>query len=119
MPADPNAPRPADGVHTRGLWRQLQHAQQHVGGVAATNVSVGSTTSITATAPAGSAGAVDVVVTVSGQSGRLPGGFTYVAQLTLTTYYGGGQPDWSLFYGAMVPNGGAAQDPLGQKGTVT
>ena len=54
------------------------------GGAAATNVVVVSSTSITATTPAGSAGAVTVSVTVSGLSGSLAGGFTYVATPTVT-----------------------------------
>ena len=37
-------------------------------------------TQITATTPAGSAGAVTVTVTVSGQSGSLANGFTYVVR---------------------------------------
>ena len=41
------------------------------GGAAATNVVVVNSTTITATTPAGSAGAVTVTVTVSGQSGSL------------------------------------------------
>ena len=48
------------------------------GAAAATNVAVVSATQITATTPAGSAGAVTVTVTVSGQSGSLATGFTYV-----------------------------------------
>jgi hypothetical protein len=45
---------------------------------AATNVSVVSSTAITATTPAHAAGTVDVVVTTpGGQSGRLTGGYTY------------------------------------------
>ncbi len=48
------------------------------GGVAATNVVVPSSTSITATTPAHAAGAVDVVVTnPDTKSGTLAGGFTY------------------------------------------
>ena len=47
------------------------------GGAAATNVVVASSTSITATTPAGSAGAVTVAVTVGVQSGSLASGFTY------------------------------------------
>ena len=47
------------------------------GGTAATNVSVVNSTTITATTPAGSAGAVTVTVTVNGQSGSLANGFTY------------------------------------------
>jgi len=48
------------------------------GGTAATNVAVVNTTIITAATPAGSAGAVTVTVTVSGQSGNLTSGFTYI-----------------------------------------
>ena len=48
------------------------------GGTAATNVVVVNSTTITATTPAGSAGAVTVTVTnSSGQSGSLASGFTY------------------------------------------
>ena len=51
------------------------------GGTAATNVVVVNSTTITATTPAGSAGAVTVTVTkVGGQSGSLTNGFTYVAR---------------------------------------
>ena len=55
------------------------------GGTAATNVVVVSGTSITATTPAGTAGPVTVTVTVSGQSGSLASGFTYVATPTVTS----------------------------------
>lgn len=49
-----------------------------VGGVAATSVTVNSSTSITFTTPAGSAGAKDVVVTnLDGGTATLVGGFTY------------------------------------------
>ncbi len=54
------------------------------GSAAATNVVVVSSTSITATTPAGAAGAVTVTVTVSGQSGSLASGFTYVGPPTVT-----------------------------------
>ena len=47
------------------------------GSTAASNVVVVSGTQITATTPAGSAGAVTVTVTVNGQSGSLANGFTY------------------------------------------
>ena len=51
-----------------------------IGGNASTGVSVVNATSITATTPAGTAGARDVVVTnPDAQSGTLPGGFTYEA----------------------------------------
>jgi hypothetical protein len=55
------------------------------GAAAATNVAVVSGTEITATTPAGSAGAVTVTVTNPGaQSGSLAGGFTYVVETTAT-----------------------------------
>jgi Legume lectin domain/IPT/TIG domain/Chitobiase/beta-hexosaminidase C-terminal domain/Abnormal spindle-like microcephaly-assoc'd, ASPM-SPD-2-Hydin len=55
------------------------------GGTAATNVVVVSGTQITATSPAGSAGAVTVTVTDSGgQSGSVAGAFTYIAVPALT-----------------------------------
>src|SRR4029077_7860058 len=47
------------------------------GGIAATNVTVGSSTAITATTPAPAAGVVNVVVTDSNGSGTLTNGFTY------------------------------------------
>jgi len=50
-----------------------------IGGTAATGVTTMSATSITATTPAGTAGARDVVVTTMGGSVTLGGGFTYVA----------------------------------------
>ena len=55
------------------------------GGTAATNVVVVNSTTITATTPAGSAGAVTVTVTVSGQSGSLTNGFTYVVGPTVSS----------------------------------
>ena len=55
------------------------------GGTAATNVVVVNSTTITATTPAGSAGAVTVTVTVNGQSGSLTNGFTYVVPPTVSS----------------------------------
>ena len=55
------------------------------GGTPATNVVVANSTTITATTPAGSAGAVTVTVTVSGQSGSLTSGFTYVVIPTVSS----------------------------------
>ena len=53
-------------------------ATVQLGGAAATNVVVASSSSITATAPAHTAGSVDVAVTNSdGQSATLPGSYTY------------------------------------------
>ena len=49
------------------------------GGTAASNVTVASSTSITATTPAHAAGAVNVVVSDSNGSGTLTNGFTYTA----------------------------------------
>lgn len=50
-----------------------------IGGAQATNVSVVSPTSLTATTAQRGAGNVEVTVTVNGRSGSLPGAFTYVA----------------------------------------
>jgi hypothetical protein len=55
------------------------------GSTAATNVAVVNATTIKATTPPGSAGAVTVTVTVSGQSGSLAGGFTYVVTPTVSS----------------------------------
>ena len=56
------------------------------GSTAATNVVVVNSTTITATTPAGSAGAVTVTVTkVGGQSGSLTNGFTYVVTPTVSS----------------------------------
>jgi len=54
------------------------------GNAVAANVVVVSGTQITATTPAGSAGAVTVAVTVNGQTGSLSNGFTYVVPPTVT-----------------------------------
>jgi IPT/TIG domain len=53
------------------------------GGTPATNVTVVSSTSITATTPAHAAGAVNVVVSDSGGSGTLTNGFTYIANASI------------------------------------
>ena len=55
------------------------------GSAAATNVVVVNSSTITATTPAGSAGAATLTVTVSGQSGSLASGFTYTATMTVAT----------------------------------
>ena len=52
-------------------------ASVSIGGVAAKNVSVESATVIVATTDQHPAGASDIIVSVSGRSGTLPGGFTY------------------------------------------
>lgn len=54
-------------------------AQVAVGGVAATNVVVVSSTSLTATTATRAAGTVEVTVTLDGRAGTLPAAFTYVA----------------------------------------
>ncbi len=54
------------------------------GSTAATNVVVVSSTTITATTPVGTAGMVTVTVTVSGQSGSLANGYTYVLTSGIT-----------------------------------
>ncbi len=55
------------------------------GTTAATSVVVVNSATITATTPAHAAGAVTVTVTVSGQSGSLTNGFTYVAPPTVSS----------------------------------
>ncbi|MFI5092241.1 MAG: IPT/TIG domain-containing protein, partial [Candidatus Acidiferrales bacterium] len=55
------------------------------GSNAATNVAVVNGTTITATTPAGSVGAVTVTVTVNGQSGSLASGFTYDVPATVSS----------------------------------
>ncbi len=65
------------------------------GGTPATNVTVASSTSITATTPAAAAGAVNVVVTNSGgQSGALNNGYTYTATAA---------PDFSITAATLAP----------------
>ncbi|MBB6732830.1 IPT/TIG domain-containing protein, partial [Cohnella zeiphila] len=54
------------------------------GGMPAASFQVDSATQITAVAPAGTAGAVDIVVTTPGGSATETGGFTYVAAPTIT-----------------------------------
>jgi hypothetical protein len=61
-----------------------------IGGVYATNVSVKSDASLTATTPAGTVGAADVVVAIGSASSKLPAAFTYLppvdTELTFTVY---------------------------------
>jgi len=60
--------------------RFLSGATVKLGGTTATNVTVTSSSTITATTPAHAAGTVDVVVTnTDGQSGTLSGGYTYTS----------------------------------------
>src|SRR3989338_11426029 len=56
-----------------------------IGGVAATGITVVNATTITATAPAGTAGAQDVVVTTPGGTGTGTGLLTYMAAPTVTS----------------------------------
>lgn len=53
-----------------------------IGGVPATNLSVASSTTVTATTPPGSVGSVDVVVTGVKGTITVPGGFTYLNFVT-------------------------------------
>ena len=55
------------------------------GTAAATSVVVVNSTTITATTPAGSAGAATVTVTANGQSGSLANAFTYIAPPTVSS----------------------------------
>jgi len=71
----------------------LAGANVTLGGTAATNVNVVSSTSITATTPAHTAGAVNVVVTnTDGQSGTLSGGFTYTSSSVISFRQGNSGP---------------------------
>lgn len=90
QPSNVTAPRvtsisPASGTTLGGTAVTLTGANFSagaavtVGGAAATQLTVVSPTSITATTPQHAAGAVDVVVTLNGQSGALAGGYTFVA----------------------------------------
>ena len=58
--------------------------QVTVGGAAATNVVVTSSTTPTATTATRSAGTVEVTVTLDGRSGSLPAAFTYIAPNQVT-----------------------------------
>ncbi len=77
-----------------------------IGGVAATSVVVNSATSITCTTPAGTAGARDVVVTVSGQSSTGGTGlYTYTASgplAALEAYLKAGNTGADDFFGLSV-----------------
>jgi hypothetical protein len=87
-----------------------------LGGTAATGVTVGSSTSITATTPAHAAAAVNVVVrNPDAQTGTLPSGFTYTTGTTLPSPWlnadvGGPAPAGSASYasGVFTLNGGGA-----------
>ncbi|HMC69270.1 MAG TPA: IPT/TIG domain-containing protein, partial [Mycobacteriales bacterium] len=57
-----------------------------IGGAAATNVVVASPTSLTATTPAGNAGAASLTVTTAGGSATLTSGFTYVPPPAITSF---------------------------------
>ena len=87
-----------------------------VGGAAATSVVVVSSTRITAVTPAGTAGARDVRVTLSGgQAATLTGGFTYTAGTSTDSDGDGLTNEWETLYG-LNPNSaagvdGAAGDP--------
>ena len=63
-----------------------------IGSGTAASVNVINDTTITAVTPSGTAGAVDVVVTTSGGSGTLAGGYTYVAAPTVTGISPGSGP---------------------------
>ena len=81
-----------------------------VGGAAATSVVVVSATRITAVTPAGTAGARDVrVVLTGGQSGTLTGGFTYTSGTSTDSDGDGLTNEWETLYG-LDPNSAAGTD---------
>jgi RHS repeat-associated protein len=68
-----------------------------IGGAAATNVVVTSSTSLTATTPAGNAGAVSVTATTAGGFATLTSGFTYVPAPVISSFTPSqGQPGTSV-----------------------
>jgi len=93
-----------------------------VGGAAATNVVVTSSTSLTASTPAGVAGPADVTVSIAGRSATLAGGYFYGppgGQLLVDNFSSGtatgwtispmgGGAGWSVVNGAYAYNGGGA-----------
>ena len=82
----PNAGPPAGGTAvTISGANFAPGAGVNFGGSAASNVTVVSSTQITATTPANAAGAVSVTVTLNGQNGTLGNGFTYVAGLIVAS----------------------------------
>lgn len=91
-----------------------------IGGTPALNVSYVSSTELQATTPAGTVGAADVTVTVGSLTGRLAGGFTYLAPvdcaLTFTVYNhtAGRLGSWT----ATLPSGTQAVLSVGSLGEV-
>ncbi len=79
-----------------------------IGGVAVTGMTVVNATTITATTPAGTQGARDVVVTAVGGTGTGIGLFTYVAAPTVTTNAATGvTSSGATLNGTVSSNGGA------------
>jgi uncharacterized protein YhjY with autotransporter beta-barrel domain len=81
-----------------------------IGGAAASSYSVDSATRITATTPAGSAGAADVVVTTASGSGTGTGLFTYIAPPGAPTGVSAlaGDSQATISFSAPASNGGAS-----------
>jgi formylglycine-generating enzyme required for sulfatase activity len=89
-----------------------------VGGVAATNVQVANSVTLTAVAPANSAGPKSIIVTTPGGSATLPNSYTYVAAPTIASITPASGPvaggslitiTGSSFYGPVSVNvGGSA-----------
>lgn len=80
----PNTGSPLGGTNVTITGTNLSGASVTFGGTSATNVTA-SATQITCTTPAHTSGAVDVVVTTSGGSATLTGGFTYGAGPTINS----------------------------------
>jgi hypothetical protein len=117
---------PASGADAGGTVvtitgeRFAPSATVKIGGVSATSVTYKNETTLLATAPAGTAGAADIVVTVGYLSGTLAAGFTYLspvdAALMFTVYNhtAGRLGSWT----ATLPSGTAVTLSIGSLGEV-
>ena len=90
------------------------------GGIAATNVTALSPTSVTCITPANSVGVVDVVLTSPGGSATKVAAYNYVTKLTYTvTYHGNGSSGGAVPVDGNNPHdNGASVTVLGNTGTL-
>lgn len=112
---------PSTGPESGGTLIQVQGTafiagmSLEIGGVAATQVNVVSSTQLTARTPAGSLGARDVRATVAGQTFTLGRAFTYVAADASDADADGLPDSWEVQYGLSAGSSfgddGASGDP--------